>query len=480
MAVVPLALVSERLAAVGRMAGPRRRRRAGVVGRSRPVRARSHLARRRLRRGAWWSRTTRRWWCAGRSGGGDPTVSGSAEPSGAARLRRSALAVASAAAVWILVQPLALLAGRGDGRLHVTFLDVGQGDSALVRFPRGATMLVDAGGLAGSSRFDIGDRVVAPVLRDARHSTARLRRADARRSGPHRRSSGDRARVPSARGVGGHSRAAIRTAHGAAAFRRRRQGRGWANVYRGDRLLVDGVDDRGAASGAGRLGAAEGAERRLDRARPALAGRLGAADGRHRQGSRAHARRRGSGRAAPGAEGSASRQPDVEQPGIPAGCPAADRRLQRRPGQPFRTSRAGGAASATATVGAAIFRTDQDGAVMLDTDGYSIDVHTFTGRTLSQVTTTTKPRRHEGHEGFMNAPSTLNTSRLISKSLVTRVIGCCIAVHRELGPGLLESIYSRAIALELEQRGIPYSNARRRFRVEYRDELLCHPAARPR
>ena len=34
-------------------------------------------------------------------------------------------------------------------------------------------------------------------------------------------------------------------------------------------------------------------------------------------------------------------------------------------------------------VGAAIFRTDQDGAVMLDTDGYSIDVHTFTGRRLS-------------------------------------------------------------------------------------------------
>ena len=33
-------------------------------------------------------------------------------------------------------------------------------------------------------------------------------------------------------------------------------------------------------------------------------------------------------------------------------------------------------------VGAAIFRTDQDGAVMLDTDGYSIEVNTFTGRTF--------------------------------------------------------------------------------------------------
>jgi competence protein ComEC len=33
-------------------------------------------------------------------------------------------------------------------------------------------------------------------------------------------------------------------------------------------------------------------------------------------------------------------------------------------------------------IGAALFRTDQDGAVMMDSDGYSIDVRTFTGRTL--------------------------------------------------------------------------------------------------
>jgi competence protein ComEC len=33
--------------------------------------------------------------------------------------------------------------------------------------------------------------------------------------------------------------------------------------------------------------------------------------------------------------------------------------------------------------GAEIFRTDRDGAVTVDTDGHSLDVHSFTGRTLS-------------------------------------------------------------------------------------------------
>jgi competence protein ComEC len=47
--------------------------------------------------------------------------------------------------------------------LKVTMLDVGQGDSFLVEFPGRKVMLIDGGGLA-SSPFDVGERVVSPVL----------------------------------------------------------------------------------------------------------------------------------------------------------------------------------------------------------------------------------------------------------------------------------------------------------------------------
>lgn len=47
----------------------------------------------------------------------------------------------------------------------VHFIDVGQGDAALITTPHGRAILVDAGGVSGETGFDIGERVVAPYLK---------------------------------------------------------------------------------------------------------------------------------------------------------------------------------------------------------------------------------------------------------------------------------------------------------------------------
>jgi GxxExxY protein len=39
-------------------------------------------------------------------------------------------------------------------------------------------------------------------------------------------------------------------------------------------------------------------------------------------------------------------------------------------------------------------------------------------------------------------------------NLTERIIGCAIEVHRELGPGLPESVYETALCIELQSRGL--------------------------
>jgi GxxExxY protein len=63
-----------------------------------------------------------------------------------------------------------------------------------------------------------------------------------------------------------------------------------------------------------------------------------------------------------------------------------------------------------------------------------------------------------------------------AESLVRATIGCCIAVHRELGPGLLEAIYQRAVGHELAANRIPYERERS-FPVAYRGhQIYVHRA----
>jgi competence protein ComEC len=69
----------------------------------------------------------------------------------------------------VVAHPLS--AGRPDGRLHVDFLDVGQGDAALVTMPDGTTLMIDGGGQPGFNnprRNASEDEAVEPFERDRR------------------------------------------------------------------------------------------------------------------------------------------------------------------------------------------------------------------------------------------------------------------------------------------------------------------------
>jgi competence protein ComEC len=73
--------------------------------------------------------------------------------------------VAAAAAVLLAVDATWWTWERwAPGRLRVAFLDVGQGDAAVIELPDGRVLGVDAGGFPGSA-FDPGRAVVEPYLR---------------------------------------------------------------------------------------------------------------------------------------------------------------------------------------------------------------------------------------------------------------------------------------------------------------------------
>ena len=48
------------------------------------------------------------------------------------------------------------------------------------------------------------------------------------------------------------------------------------------------------------------------------------------------------------------------------------------------------------------------------------------------------------------------TKPLVEEKLTHEIIGAAIEVHRYWGPGLIESIYEKSLAVELESRAIPF------------------------
>jgi competence protein ComEC len=87
----------------------------------------------------------------------------------AVRSRWRAVSTVIGLSVTIALEIGARRAGAPRGLLRATFLDVGQGDAAIVDLPDGQAIVVDGGGLVGSP-IDVGAAVVAPELRARRRS----------------------------------------------------------------------------------------------------------------------------------------------------------------------------------------------------------------------------------------------------------------------------------------------------------------------
>jgi GxxExxY protein len=80
---------------------------------------------------------------------------------------------------------------------------------------------------------------------------------------------------------------------------------------------------------------------------------------------------------------------------------------------------------------------------------------------------------HEGREEHEDDPFSVRRMRAASpltveaERLMHETIGCAIAVHRALGPGFIESIYRKAMCIELESPRLAYE-CERSIVVTYR------------
>ncbi|MEP6894451.1 MAG: GxxExxY protein [Chloroflexota bacterium] len=71
----------------------------------------------------------------------------------------------------------------------------------------------------------------------------------------------------------------------------------------------------------------------------------------------------------------------------------------------------------------------------------------------------------------MNFPVKYIPSDMPENAITERIIKCAIAVHRELGPGLLEAVYEEALDIECKYEGL---DIQRQFKVQvlYRGQTI--------
>jgi len=55
--------------------------------------------------------------------------------------------------------------------------------------------------------------------------------------------------------------------------------------------------------------------------------------------------------------------------------------------------------------------------------------------------------------------------------LTEKIIGCCFEVHRSLGPGFIEKIYSKGLQHQLKSEGLQFE-CEREFNVTFKDQLV--------
>jgi len=64
-------------------------------------------------------------------------------------------------------------------------------------------------------------------------------------------------------------------------------------------------------------------------------------------------------------------------------------------------------------------------------------------------------------------------SKLIHMEESYKIIGKCMEVHNNLGPGFLEIVYKDALELEFKKEGIPYEREKK-YEVNYKGIILPH------
>ena len=157
--------------------------------------------------------------------------------------RRVLAAITAGIFAWMAIAPQTLARPYGDGRLHVTVFDVGQGDTILVTLPNGRTLLIDTGGVSINGGFDIGDRVIGPALRHrgiARLDYLAITHGDPDHIGGAESIVRDFAPLEIWNGAFVNQHGPTMRLQAAAARRRS----AWRSLQRGDRLDLGGVELR--------------------------------------------------------------------------------------------------------------------------------------------------------------------------------------------------------------------------------------------